>query len=110
MYNKRPSGALIFEINVYNTKAQNLESGKLNRPDHIASLLYLDLVQYGVVGFNIDYMDYIIPLSGITSGNGNPCRLNMVINPNSSKRSLCINWYADGNTYTSYIDTDNTDI
>ena len=95
---------------VLNTKAQNLESGKLNRPDHIASLLYLDLVQYGVAGFNIDYTDYIIPLSGITSGNGNPCRLNMVINPNSSKRSLCINWYADGNTYTSYIDTDNTDI
>ena len=110
MYNKRPSGALIFEINVYNTKAQNLESGKLNRPDHIASLLYLDLVQYGVVGFNIDYMDYIIPLSGITSGNGSPCRLGMVINPNSNKRSLRVDWYSDGNTYTSYIDTDNTDI
>lgn len=110
MYNKRPSGALIFEINVYNTKAQNLESGKLNRPDHIASLLYLNLVQYGVAGFNIDNMDYIIPLSGITSGNGNPCRLGMVINPNSNKRSLCVDWYADGNTYTSYIDTDNTDI
>ena len=110
MYNKRPSGALIFVFNVYNTKAQNLENGKLNRPNRIVSLLHLYLGQYGVTGFNIDNVDYIIPLSGIVSGNGVPCRLNMVINPNSSKRSLCIDWYADGNTYTSYIDVDNTDV
>lgn len=34
----------------------------------------------------------------------------MAINPNTSKRALQLTWYADGNIYNSFIDTDASDI
>ena len=92
---------------VRNTKAQNLESGKLtNASDgHVININLIDRSGQGVPRLRIDGKDYTIPISLHGDGNYSPLRIDMVnSNPSTGKRSLKVLWWADGTLYTSYFD------
>ena len=92
---------------VLNTKAQNLESGKLTNEDseHITNINLIDRSGQGSPRLKIDGKDYTIPISLYGDGNYSPLRIDMVnSNPSTGKRSLKVLWWADGNLYTSYFD------
>ena len=92
---------------VLNTKAQNLESGKLTNEDseHITNINLIDRSGQGAPRLRIDGKDYTIPISLYGDGNYSPLRIDMVnSNPSTGKRSLKVLWWADGALYTSYFD------
>ena len=101
------SYALAQAYTVLNTKAQNLESGKLTNEDseHITNINLIDRSGQGAPRLRIDGKDYTIPISLYGDGNYSPLRIDMVnSNPSTGKRSLKVLWWADGALYTSYFD------
>ena len=63
MYNKRPSGALIFEINVYNTKAQWKYVGNSFQDVNLPANTYTEVFVGAFVGDdNSQMIPFLIPL------------------------------------------------